>query len=268
MSGKELKGGDGRTSWARALFEKFKGSRSSGSTLDIPPSYGAIEDTTLESGTGLTFSDKAPPTSPARIMGVDEHGRELGYISPAYETASWFNFQPVEEALIFDVPIINSSVSRKSGSKGSPQVFRLRMRNPTAEAAAGNFHFLGVQVELTKSTPNEAWHMAACDEGKPGPLFMDRARMLRTTINAACEGEGPIGNPACSRVWSIHAIEGGYEELRLSWVDKGGVIVPLKVTSEKNPKEGDPHHIWPRRQAFYLTTQMPVRLIVERCSEP
>ncbi|KAG8978574.1 hypothetical protein FRB93_010963, partial [Tulasnella sp. JGI-2019a] len=37
-------------------------------------------------------------------MGVNKYGQVIGYISLASPTASWFNFRPVEKALVLDVP--------------------------------------------------------------------------------------------------------------------------------------------------------------------
>ncbi|KAG9013624.1 hypothetical protein FRB94_001729 [Tulasnella sp. JGI-2019a] len=260
MPSKELKGSsDSTRGWARALLERFTSSRSSGPTPDTPPPY-APGESLLCHGT--------PMTSPARIMGVDDYGRVLGYISQAYPTASWFNFQPTEKALILEVPIINCKEGISSGSKESPELFRLHMRNPTEAAATGNFHFLGVQLDLALGKSNESWPLAACDEGKPGPVFKDRARMLTSKSNAEREGNGSVGNPASSKVWSIHAIERGCEELRLNWLEKDGTIDLLKATSGETVKEvGGSHDLWARRHNFATTVDIPIKLIVERCSE-
>ncbi|KAG9026121.1 hypothetical protein FRB95_009374 [Tulasnella sp. JGI-2019a] len=259
MSGSGLKANDnGKRGWARALIERFSGSgsnsSSSSSKIDTPPPYGPGEDVIAEKK-AKDSCDKNSSTSPARIMGVNEYGQIIGYISPAYPTASWFNFQPVEKALILDVPIIDSKAGASSGSEES---FRLRMRNPTDSALQGKFLFLGVQLHLALAT-NESWMLAACDEGKSGPIFKDRANMLRSTANAASEGKAPVYNPASSKVWSIHAIEGDCEELRLSWLDKDSAIVPLKATTEQSPKkEGGSHHFWARRKTFVLKSDKPI----------
>ncbi|KAG8993424.1 hypothetical protein FRB94_010805 [Tulasnella sp. JGI-2019a] len=268
MSRKELEGDDDvKRGWAGSLAEKFRGSRSNGSVTDMLPPYIHGDSFTIERKPGSSLNGN-PPTSPARILGVNEYGQIIGYISPAYPTASWFNFQSVEKAIIFDVPVITSKARGRLGFKKSPQVFRLRMRNPTEVAEAGEFYFLGVQLYRALAT-NEAWMLAACDEGKPGRVFKDRARMLRSAINAPMEGEGPVGNPASSKVWSIHTIDGDTEELRLNWLDKNGAVISLKATTEQLPKiEGASHHLWARRKNFVAESDTPIRLIVERCSEP
>ncbi|KAG9035718.1 hypothetical protein FRB95_010783 [Tulasnella sp. JGI-2019a] len=262
MAGKEFKaGGDNKHGWVRALLKKFMGSWGSGPTPDTPPPYTPGEKVINES---KTLHHKTPLTSRARIMGVDEYGRVLGYISPAYKAASWFNFQPAKKALILEVPIADRNESISSGSEESSEPFRLRMLNPTKAATAGNFHFLGVQLHLAGSN-NEQWKLAACDEGKSGPIFKDRANMLRSAVNTKTEGKGPAGNPASSNVWSIHAVEGDCEELRLSWLDKDSVRFPLRAVSDQTPTEDRAsHHFWGRRQTDVNTEGIPIRLIVER----
>ncbi|KAG9004805.1 hypothetical protein FRB94_002054 [Tulasnella sp. JGI-2019a] len=260
MSSKESKGSsDGTRGWARALLKKFTSSKGNGPTPDTPPPYASGES---------SLCHETPMTSPARIMGIDNYGRVLGYIGPGCPTASWFNFQPAEEALILEVPLIGCKEGI-SGSKESSELFRLHIRNPTEAAAAGNFHFLGVQYDLILlDKGNEAWALAACDEGKSGPVFKDRAKMLTSKSNADREGNGFVGNPASSKVWSIHAIEGDCEELRLNWPETDGTVVPLKATSQQSVKEvGGSHHLWARRDSFVNKVDIPVRLIVERCAE-
>ncbi|KAG9004804.1 hypothetical protein FRB94_002053 [Tulasnella sp. JGI-2019a] len=125
MVGKEFKaGGDNKHGWVRALLKKFMGSWGSGPTPDTPPPYTPGEKVINES---KTLHHKTPLTSRARIMGVDEYGRVLGYISPAYKAASWFNFQPAKKALILEVPIADRNESISSGSEESSEPFRLRM---------------------------------------------------------------------------------------------------------------------------------------------
>ncbi|KAG8980916.1 hypothetical protein FRB93_008871 [Tulasnella sp. JGI-2019a] len=199
-------------------------------------------------------------------MGVDNYGRILGYISPSSPTSSWFNFQSPEKALIFEVPIISCKEGMSSGSKESPEPFRLHIRNTTEAAAAGNFHFLGVQLDLPYlDKNNEVWALAACDEGQSGPVFKDRARMLTSKSNAEREGNSSVGNPASSKVWSIHAIEGDCEELRMSWPDTDDAAVLLKATSQT--EVGTSHVLWLRRHSYVGTANIPIRLIVERCPE-
>ncbi|KAG8980914.1 hypothetical protein FRB93_008869 [Tulasnella sp. JGI-2019a] len=270
MPGKEPKGVSNTRRWARALLKTFTGSGSSSPTPDTPPPYSPDKNVAVEGEPKALLCHETPLTSPARIMGVDEYGRVIGYIGPSSPTASWFNFQPAEKAFVLEVPIICGEENISSGLKESPELFRLHMRNPSEAAVVGNFHFLGVQLDVTLSKRNEAWMLAACDEGKSGPVFKDRARMLTSASNAAREGNSPFGSPASSKIWSIHAIEGDCEELRMSWPDKDSVIAPLKATSEQTPKQaGAPHHLWARRQTHAISTaEGPIRLIVERCSGP
>ncbi|KAG8983291.1 hypothetical protein FRB94_007906 [Tulasnella sp. JGI-2019a] len=261
MSEKEL---NGKRSWAKGLVKIFKGSGSS-SMVDAPPAYGSGENI-VEGSNVQPLCNRSLSTSPARIMGVNEFGQVLGYISPASPSASWFNFQPAENALVLDVPMIDSKEGSPSLQEEKPEVFRLRMQNPMEAAAAGNFRFLGIHLHLPLST-NEQWMLGACDEGKSGPIFKDRANMFRSAANEVTEGKGSVGNPASSIVWSIHSIEGGSEELRLSWLDKDGALVPLRGTSEQAPKgNGEPHNFWARRKSYAGECAVPIRLIIERCS--
>ncbi|KAG8843211.1 hypothetical protein FRB96_004238 [Tulasnella sp. 330] len=264
-------------SWGGALLESFRRSSSSRTAPEVPPPYRAGEGSAAEITAMAaqtvgrnTINSKPPVTSPARIMGLNEYGQVVGYISPAYPTASWFNFQPAEKALIVYVPIVDA---KRFGRKTSSKTFRLPMRNvigdfqnPTAAAAAGGYMFLGIHFH-NADTLNESWTLAACDRGKSDPIFKDRANMLRSDANAAREGSDSLGNPASSNVWSLHATEGAYEELRLNWPHKDGRVLSLKMTSEKVFK-GTPPHMWARRGNFMLgTSNAPIRLIVERCSE-
>ncbi|KAG9026125.1 hypothetical protein FRB95_009378 [Tulasnella sp. JGI-2019a] len=239
MIGKDFKGGDdcnrGRFG---ALLSKFMGLGSGSSTTDAPPPYGPGEVITTE-GDANALCKKSTLTSPARIMDVNEYGQVVGYISPA-STGNWFNFKPAEKALVLNVPIMMSMPLR---TEGSSEGFRLRMRNPPEPAVAGGC-FLGIQLHRNEKG-SETWLLAPCDEGK-----------------------GPIGNPASSKVWSIHAMEGNCEELRLSWHDKDDAIVPLLVATEKALKrEGDSYHFWARRSNDVLKASVIIRLIVERCSD-
>ncbi|KAG9026126.1 hypothetical protein FRB95_009379 [Tulasnella sp. JGI-2019a] len=78
--------------------------------------------------------------------------------------------------------------------------------------------------------------------------------MLRTAPNT---GKGPVGNPASSRVWSIHAIEGDCEELHLHWLDKDGAAIPLKATTGKALKKSKAsHHFGARRTTDTLNRDL------------
>ncbi|KAG8982565.1 hypothetical protein FRB94_006506 [Tulasnella sp. JGI-2019a] len=90
----------------------------------MPPPYDPGENI-ITNSKAKALCNKSPPTSPARIMSVNEYGQVIGYISPASPTASWFNFKPVEKALVLDVPTM---MGVPSGSEMSLQGFRPRMR--------------------------------------------------------------------------------------------------------------------------------------------
>ncbi|KAG8980915.1 hypothetical protein FRB93_008870 [Tulasnella sp. JGI-2019a] len=124
MAEKEFKAGDdNKHGWARALLKK---SWSSGLTPDTPPPY-TPEERVIAAKEPNTLHSKIPFTSQARIMGVDEYGRVLGYISPVYSTTTWFNFKSVKEVLALEVPIADCKEGISPGSKESSEPFRLRM---------------------------------------------------------------------------------------------------------------------------------------------
>ncbi|KAG9026118.1 hypothetical protein FRB95_009371 [Tulasnella sp. JGI-2019a] len=213
MAEKEFKAGDdNKHGWARALLKK---SWSSGPTPDTPPPY----------------------TPEERVIAA----KEPNTLHPVYSTTTWFNFKSVKEVLALEVPLLTARKVYLQDRKSHQNLLGSACwRNPTKAAAAGNFRFLRIQLHLTGSS-NEQWMLVVCDEGpqeglctgKPSPIFKDQANTL---VNTKTEGKGPVGNPASSNIWSIHAIEGHHEELRLSWFDKDSICFPLKAVSEQTPK--------------------------------
>lgn len=83
-------------------------------------------------------------------MGVNEYGQVVGYISLAYPTASWFNFQPAEKALIVDVPVRNMKHSKSSGLGAASETFRLQMR--VSDLQTDNSHSASPADERSMAT--------------------------------------------------------------------------------------------------------------------
>ncbi|KAG8843239.1 hypothetical protein FRB96_004227 [Tulasnella sp. 330] len=158
--------------------------------------------------------------SSARIKALNQYGQVLGYVALAYAGADWFTFQPLESAVVFDVPV------RRDRVKGDEAIFRLSFKNP-AEVAS-NFPFLGIHFRKNVADQEE-WMLCACDEGQYGAIYQERAKMYLTNPPAG------VGYPASSRVWSIHTVEGGYEELRLNWLDITGGGLHLRLLGFSGP---------------------------------
>ncbi|KAG9038173.1 hypothetical protein FRB95_002613 [Tulasnella sp. JGI-2019a] len=179
------------------------------------------------------------PASRCRVLVVRCNGSVVGYMGPlALHGDSYMQKSP-DGALTLDVPI-----ERRTHQGG----FLIRLLPPGQQSVA--YPFLGVTYH------GDQWQFRACDSGRPGKVFNDRARAY-TSIGGAV---------AASKIWSIKVDKSDTttEELCIQWIDDKGTHIPIVTCTrpENVNSESGSGAFWMRKTLE--SRHEPLRLILER----